>query len=291
MWTVAAMAFYQNAPTALFQTIGLTGLFSKGDRGVMLAGFGFGVATLIRPLAAIPLVFVGIFYLATSRRSAFRYSLGALLPMLGILIQNRWIWGGWLTGGYSHNIAGYQGDIPHALWGLLFGWWRGMFVYSPVLILGIVGFVVALQRARGWLESRLVVLGASSIATILLYAKFTTWHGGLNQFGYRYLIDVVPFLVVLGVYAVERSQRLRKWGIPLATMSVLTMIFGAEPNEFAWDGTLFATDPADTSLGQAWIVAVNHPTGALLRTVGVVLIGLVLYRSARVLTEATDKKS
>jgi hypothetical protein len=266
-------------------------LFSKSDRGATLAGFGFGAATFVRPLAAIPLGLVGIFYLVTSRRDAFRYSLGAALPILGIVIQNRWIWGGWITGGYSHNIGGYRGNIPSALWGLLFGWWRGLFVYTPALVLGFVGFAFALRRMRGWMESRLVVLGASSIATVLLYAKFTTWHGGLNQFGYRYLIDAVPFLIVLGVYAVERSQRLRTWAILLAAISILTMIFGAEHNEFAWDGTFFATDLEDTSLGQSWIVAVNRPLGAILRTLGVALIALLLFRSAEALTPSDESNA
>ena len=59
MWPVASMAFYQNAGTALFQAMGLWGLFSKNDRGPLLAGLGFGLATMVRPISAIPLVFVG----------------------------------------------------------------------------------------------------------------------------------------------------------------------------------------------------------------------------------------
>lgn len=291
MWTVAAMAFYQNAPTALFQAIGLSGLFSRGKRGAFLAGLGFGAATFMRPIAGIQLVFVGIFYLVTNRRDAFSYGLGAALPILGIVIQNRWIWGGWLTGGYSHNIAGYRGDIPEGLWGLLFGWWRGMLVYSPVLGLGFVGLVYALRRVKGWMESRLVVLGLSTIGVIILYARFTTWHAGLNQFGYRYLIDIVPFLIILGLYAVERSPVWRRVAVPLAIVSLLTMIFGAEPNEFGWDGTFFATRLVDTSLGQAWTVAVNYPLGPLLRTLGVGAIGWMLYRSSGTLSGGAGSPS
>jgi hypothetical protein len=286
MWPVASMAFYQNAVTALFQAMGLWGLFSKNDRGPILAGLGFGLATMVRPISAIPLVFVGVFYLLKERRSVIRYGLGAMLPILVILVQNRWIWGGWLTGGYSHNIAGYQGDVPHALWGLMFGWWRGLLVYSPFLIAGFVGMVVASRRRAGFLESRLVLLGAIVIGTILLYARFTTWHGGLNQFGYRYLLDAVPFLIVLTVYALDRLPRLRLSFLALGALSVLTMIFGSEPNRYSWDFTYLATRLVDTSIGQAWTVAVNHPVGNLVRAVGVAAVTYLFFVASRFLSPA-----
>ena len=284
MWPVASMAFYQNAGTALFQAVGLWGLFSKSDRGPVIAGLGFGLATMVRPISGIPLVFVGIFYLLKERRSVLRYGLGAALPILVILIQNRWIWGGWLTGGYSHNIAGYHGDIPTALWGLMFGWWRGLIVYSPFLIAGFVGMVVAVRRRAEFLESRLVLLGAIVVATIVLYARFSTWHGGLNQFGYRYLLDAVPFLIVLTVYVLDRVPRLRPYFAPLAVISVLTMIFGSEPNRFSWDFTFSATRLVDTSLGQAWTVAVNYPLGNLARAVGVTAVAYLFFVASRFLS-------
>ena len=284
MWPVASMAFYQNAGTALFQAVGLWGLFSKSDRGPILAGLGFGLATMVRPIAGIPLVFVGIFYLLKERRSVFRYGLGAALPILVILVQNRWIWGGWLTGGYSHNIAGYHGDVPPALWGLMFGWWRGLIVYSPFLIAGFVGLVIAFRRRADFLESRLLLLGATVVATILLYARFSTWHGGLNQFGYRYLLDAVPFLIVLTVYVLDRVPRLRLYFAPLAVVSVLTMIFGSEPNRYSWDFTFFATRLVDTSLGQAWTVAVNYPLGNLARAAGVAAVAYLFFVASRFLS-------
>jgi hypothetical protein len=276
MWPLAAMAFYQNGPTQLFQVLGLLGLFSRRRGGPALAGFGFAAAAMVRPLAGFALAFAGLFYLLRDRRALGPYVAGALAPLAVIVVQNRWIWGGWLTGGYSHNIAGFRGDVPKALWELLFGWWRGMLVYSPVLGMGFVGLAMALRRARGFVESRLLVAGATALATILLYARFTTWWGGLNQFGYRYLLDAVPFLCLLGAYACERSPRVRAWSVPLGLLSVLTMTFGAAPNRFALDGTLFATRLEDTSLGQAWIVALDRPLETLARLGGVALVAGVL---------------
>jgi hypothetical protein len=277
MWPLASMAFYQHASVAFLVGIGLLGLFSRHPRAPALAGLGFGLAAFVRAPAAVPLIVVGIFYLFQGKRQVVLYVIGALAPVSGIVIQNRWLWGTWLTGGYSVAGIGFQGDVRRGLWGLLFGWWRGLLVYSPALGLGLLGWGAALRKPMGFVERRMVALGASSIISILFYARWSTWHGGLNQFGYRYLLDIVPFLVVLGVWFVARVPRIRPVALATAALSLLTMAFGAAPNDFGWDGTYFATALEDTSLGQAWIVFANQPLGSVLRLAGVAFIGWMIY--------------
>jgi hypothetical protein len=272
LWPLASMAMFQHGPVALFQVLGLIGLFSDESRAPAIAGLGFAAAAFIRPTTAIPFVLVALYYLLRGKRPLGLFALGSAVPLMGILIQNRWIWGNWLTGGYSHSGIPFDADMPSALWGLTFGWWRGIFVYSPVLILGIVGWVSALRRLRGVVEQRLAVLGISVVATILFYSRWSTWHNGFNQFGYRYLLDVVPLLVILGAYAVARSERLRTYAIPLATISILTMTFGAAPNNFGLDGVRFPSRVEDTSFGQAWIVFFDEPLKGLLRLAGVAAV-------------------
>jgi hypothetical protein len=277
MWPLAAMALYQHGPVASLQILGMLGFLSSHERGPLLAGFGFAGAAFVRPPAAIALVFVGLYYLIRQRRSLGPYIVGAAIPIAGILVQNQWIWGSWLKGGYSQSGIGFHARFWSALFGLLFGWWRGLLVYSPVLVLGFVGLVMARRRAKEAFEARLVVLGVSSVATILFYSKWTTWWNGLNQFGYRYLLDVVPFLVVLGAYACARSERARTFAIPLAGLSIMTMTWGAAPNHFGFDAVKFASHFADTSLGQAWIAFVHAPLWGVARLAGVGVVGVVLF--------------
>jgi hypothetical protein len=288
MWPLASMALYQHGPVASFQILGMMGFFSSKKRGPALAGFGFAAAAFVRPPAAIPLLLVGLFYLVRERRSLGWYIAGAVVPLIAILVQNQWIWGSWLEGGYSRAGIGFHARFWSALFGLLFGWWRGMLVYSPVLILGFVGFVMACRKIRDTFESRLVVLGVSSIATILFYSKWTTWWNGLNQFGYRYLLDVVPFLIVLGAYAWARSERARTFGLPLAALSIMTMTWGAAPNGFGFDVVKFADRIADTSLGQAWIEFIHSPLPGVLRLAGVAAIGMMFFAIARARAERTS---
>jgi hypothetical protein len=281
MWPLAAMAFYQHASVALFHTLGIGGFLQKDRRGSFLAGLGFGAAAFVRTPAAVPLAVAGLYLLVRDRRAAISYALGALVPVAGIVVQNRWIWDTWLTGGYSLAGIGFRGDVGTGLWGLLAGWWRGLLVYSPFLGLGFVGWVLALRRSRSFLEGRLVALGFSCLATIVLYSRWSTWHGGLNQFGYRYLLDVVPFLIVLGAYAVKALPRIRLPALALVAVSIMTMAFGVEPNRFAWDGRWFASTFEQASIGQAWIAFSHRPLGGLLRLAGVGVIAWLLLALSR----------
>jgi len=163
-----------------------------------------------------------------------------------------------------------------------------MLVYSPVLIFGFVGLAMAVRRWHNSVERRLVAIGVSSIATILVYSRWTTWWNGLNQFGYRYLLEAVPFLIVLSVYAVSRAPRLRPYAFAFGVVSILTMTWGAAPSRGGFDGLLFAKKIVDTSVGQSWIVFLDHPISGLLRLALVALMSLVILGASRRLRNAAD---
>jgi hypothetical protein len=284
MWPVATTALHEASGVALAQAAGLAGLFSDTRWGPLLAGAGFGAATFVRPTEAVVVGLVGLFFLVRERARFLPFVAGAAVPVAGLIIQNRWLWGNWWTGGYANNPQGFRGDVPSALFGLMFGWWRGLLVYTPVLILGFIGWYVAMRRPRGFVEERMILLGVVSIAMIGLYARWTEWWGGTNQYGYRFLLEIVAFLVVLGAFAVHRVPRLRAPAAALAVLSVLNMAFGMQPNRFAWDGVKFPHRFADAPIGQAWIVFVHHPGGSILRLVGVVAVtGLLVFAGQHVM--------
>jgi len=276
IWPIAAMGLFLHGPVALLQILGLTGFFSQRSRGPALAGLGFAAATFVRPTAAIPLVLVGLFYLALERRSLLLYVGGAVLPLAALVVQNRWMWGSWVNGGYSRVGPGFNADMSHTLFALTFGWWRGIFVYSPVLILGVVGFVAALRWRKGDIERRLIFLGASCIASLLLYARWSAWAGGQNQFGYRLMLDAVPILVVLGAWACARFDRLRIVALGLGALSILTMAFGTASNRFGWDFVVSPRTFPAAPIGQAWIVFVHEPWGSIARVVGIAVVTVII---------------
>jgi hypothetical protein len=283
MWPVASTGFWQHAPVAFFQALGLAALFSRNPRAPAWAGLALGTATFLRPPAIILLGVLGLFYLTRGRRSAALYALGAFAPIAGVLVQNRWIWGSWTKGGYSFAGVGFHANMARAGFGLTFGWWRGLFVYSPVLILAVAGLVIAMRSVRGFVEQRLTVLGIAAVATIAFYARWSTWHGGGGQFGYRYLLDVVPSLTLLGVFAVSKWRRLGPVAIPLGLFSIGTMAVGMSPNRDHWDPVAFPKALGASPIGRAWSHAWDDPVALVLRLVLVALAGAVLiYFASRV---------
>jgi hypothetical protein len=277
MWPVASMGFFQQGPAIFLVCLGMLGLFSPASGGPSLAGAGFGAAAFVRPTLAIPLVVMGVAYLARDRRAFLSYAAGSVVPVAAFLIATRWIWGAWLEGGYSQHGVGFTADAPTAFVGLTIGWWRGIFVYSPVLALGVVGWILALRNASRDNDLRLAALGLSCLATLFFYSKWDDWGGGLNQFGYRLQLEIVPLLVVLGAYALARLPKLRPLALVLGAISILTMTWGAVESRDRWDAVLFASNFDDTSIGRAWENVLNHPLPGLALLVGVAFVATIMF--------------
>jgi hypothetical protein len=95
---------------------------------------------------------------------------------------------------------------------------HGIFVWTPVMLIGVVGFL-ALLRWRADIRPFLVITGAMGLALIVPYVGVRFW-SGQAAFG-RYLTPLFP-LVVLGVAAlVDRRPRLT---VPAASVAALWSI-------------------------------------------------------------------
>lgn len=286
MWTLATTAFWMHAQVAFLVTVGLSAMFSPHRRAPALTGFAFGMAAFVRP----PLAIVGLtglsFYAAHAivskrpfregLRAVVLYLGGGALPALAVFAQNRWIWGSWLRSGYTFADVGFHGDLAQGLWGELFGWWRGLSVYSPVFLVAVAGWIVALG-GREFLESRFTFLGGACLTSILFYGTWETWWGGEHQFGYRYLLDVVPLLVLLSAYAVVSVRKLAYLALPLAAVSIATFAFGSLPDAFWWDGNNFPTRFSDAPVSAAWEGFADDPWGGLFRLALVSVLGWLFY--------------
>jgi hypothetical protein len=264
LWPVASMAFFQQGPVLFFEGLGLLGLFSPGRRGPALAGLGFGAATMVRPTIAIMLGIVGLYYLARDRRRLVMYCLGAGLPLSILVVQNRWIWGSLIEGGYNWAGITFDGPFAQGLRGLTIGWWRGLFVYTPLAALGAAGWLMTLKR-DGEADRAHAFLGIAVLIALLVYAKWPDWGGGINQFGYRLPLELVPALLVLAAYAMRRMPGLLPAGIAMGLVSVLTMTWGAAPRRDGFDDVLFAHRIQETSLWRSWRNFFEHPGPGLLR--------------------------
>jgi hypothetical protein len=151
------------------------------------------VFVLVLPLAAI--------YLAWCRYKAG--DLGAtvlrswlalvqLLAFVGLALwHNHLKTGSLLDSGYTMRGGLFSGDVPAALHGFLLSPGKGMFWYSPPLVLGLLGLRESLRRFR----SETLLLAAICVAWLLVNARFRIWHADYC-WGPRHLAPLSPLVLL-----------------------------------------------------------------------------------------------
>lgn len=187
-----------------------------------LAGFGLGLA-IITKLVSVGVI-PGLALLAWSTeshrpaepgrklwRSRVNMALAATIPLIALLALYQLY--NWMTLSgvetFSRNIVEYTTNpqlsqtVPmrmlRALAGITVSPYKGLFWYSPVLLLGLVGAWPFIRRHRweGWAALLIVV------AHIAGYSRYNYWSGGV-AWGMRYLLPITPFLVLLAAPVWER---------------------------------------------------------------------------------------
>lgn len=104
----------------------------------------------------------------------------------------------------------------------LFGW-HGLFTVSPVLLLGVYGFIKQLRTGAALGRPQTRWLGAGIAATILLHIVFVGSYGGWS-YGFRYLIPIIP-LCLFFLPQVIRELRPSLFAA-LLTISILFAFIG-----------------------------------------------------------------
>lgn len=88
------------------------------------------------------------------------------------------------------------------LYGLLLSPGKGLFVFAAPVLAGLAG-LVSLARVRPGLAAAAV---AQALASLLFFAHYSFWEGGYC-FGPRYLVPLLPALLLPLALAVDRARR------------------------------------------------------------------------------------
>jgi hypothetical protein len=154
---------------------------------------------------------------------------------------------------------------PVVAWRLLFSAHRGLFVSSPVLLIGVVCLGHAL-RSRA-IRAEAVVCAAMFTVVWLVNASFNGWHGG-HSFGARYLVPGIPFLVLPLTWGFARRPLATTCaaGISAAIMLLATAVSPQVPSpvENPWEGFMLPLASGESLvLGREHLVGPvsTNPTG------------------------------
>ncbi len=163
----------------------------------LVIGLSLGVLVLIRPvnflvvLFPIVLLLSGYFKFRLQKTTALHFLIIiglCVLVTIPQLLYWRQVTGNWLY--YSYGEEGFFFLDPE-IWKGLFSYRKGLFIYSPVLILSVFGFFQLFRSHKKLAVASAILLVA---AIWVIFSWWCWWYGG--GFGARALIDYLPFMAI-----------------------------------------------------------------------------------------------
>lgn len=167
-----------------------------------LLGLFLFLSYLCRPTTAVFISLVLAFLFLRHRRYFWLTALTAFVLLVSFSLFSRYEYGLWLPpyylpsqlGGLLNYSSQQTTPLPLALYGLLLSPSRGLFVYSPIFLLSILGALYYRRHLKRHALVWLIVFWV--VGHVLIVARFPDWWGGFS-FGPRLLTDMLPGLVLL----------------------------------------------------------------------------------------------
>jgi hypothetical protein len=170
-----------------------------------------GFAVLCEYLFAVTTALYAAYVLMRTRnvRAAASYTLGAVIGLLPFVIYTLLLFGRPTIPYQYHVFADFRAGMSQGLMGasaprlapmvlLTFHPFRGLFVHSPMLLIGLFGAIAMLRTA---LTRNFAFFILATFITLLLYVSgYYMWWGGWS-FSPRHLAPVLPLLAVGMLYA------------------------------------------------------------------------------------------
>jgi len=177
-------------------------------RQAVLAGLVVGLIALVRHANVVVAIFVVLYGVvdraslsSCARQFAARSPQLALAALVAAavlapqLALYRWATGSWFIDPYAHVAASQGGRAfdflhPHVT-AVLFSVRKGLFFWSPVLLLSVAGFFVMRGRIRRFRLPSIAVLAV----TLYLIASWWDWQFG-GSYGHRGFTDVLALFAL-----------------------------------------------------------------------------------------------
>ena len=129
---------------------------------------------------------------------------------LVVILWYNWARTGSLTNSGYPTLAGlsetvFRESLFVGLWSYFFSFGKSIFLYNPPLVLSVLALPLVSRRHAAFLWALLLTAGP----LVCLYSKFVFWSGDWC-WGPRYLLFVVPPMLIPAVFLLDEALRERK---------------------------------------------------------------------------------
>jgi hypothetical protein len=208
IWSTATRALWQHGPLVLMLVIAMLLLVRARKRPELIqyVALPLAMAYLIRPTAIVSITVLSTYVLLFYRAWLVRYMCWAMLVAIPWIAYNFTIYHRPVPPYYHREAFSVFTRFVEGLLGNLFSPSRGLFVFSPVLLFALSGFVLALRDR----EQRPLNLayGAIIVGNTIIIGAASRWWGG-HSFGPRFMTDIIPFLVYFTAFNFRLPETIR----------------------------------------------------------------------------------
>lgn len=280
VWSISSQQMWQHTGSEFFLAMSIYFLI-KGLRQrkfVAYSGFSLASAVVARPTNGIVFIILLIYILHKYRDQLSKFIGYAAAPALFLMWYNHHYFGSIFIFGqliYGPICALIKRGTPE-LWsspfmeglsGLMISPSRGLLVYSPVFVFSFVGIIRTWTQKNNLLQKYLSI---AALSLIIIACKWFSWWGG-HTFGYRPIVDTIPFLCIFLIPIFERidsKKVLKSILVILALFSFCTQLIGS----FLYDGGWNSSPNVDYNQERLWSWRDSQIT-YYIRKLGQVILG------------------
>lgn len=197
-WSVGSRALWQHGPSMCLLSIVLYLLlllrrYGQHARIVMgIVGVCLAFSYIVRPTNSISIFFLTLVVFVQYRRYFVWYCLGAMTVAIPFLLVNLSIYHFFLSPYYLPQRIGSNAHFFEALAANIVSPARGLFTFSPILLLSLYGIVLKIKRHRmNFFDWTLVLIILAHWGVI---SSFPHWWGG-HSIGPRFFSDMLPYII------------------------------------------------------------------------------------------------
>ncbi len=289
-----SQTFFREPLAALFLLSGIHALErwqiaferNRGGWAWLLGGWVFYICAALTKegmLLALPIILTAVVPSSSLRRLTERRIRGkiiaAVIISVGLALLGWWVLShyalifqsGHGRFNFAAELANIQADLgtfTNALAGYLISPGKSIFVYSPILILGPIGAVIAIRHGKQR-EGAIPLVALATFPAAYALLRSETWYGG-TCWGPRYMVPITPILMLGVPAALDAALHSRRKWITPALIALITLSFMAQVPGFAVQLKLI--DEEINLTGPVWTVGVWDPAHSPILT-GYKLLG------------------